>query len=605
MRCLSPGYERVWRLGVLWSLWALFGACGASPPLPPQREAASQSPVADAVAAVFGPGSEASWRGLRSRLTLSVRPVQGMLTGRLSVRAAPSPLSVALPRVWADGQPRSGHVRELKASCDGVELPLEAASGGVLKIVHQGCQEIEVRYRLDPRRQAPNALMRARLDGREGALIYGQGALLVPELDEPVGVEVVTSPRWSVASTWEPLGEVSEAAEEVRWRYVAQEPGHLQDSALVVGDLRHQEASLADGRTLRVVLSGVLPLDDARWLASVVRLADAQRAWLPQGWRWPRGTGQVTVMVLGRGDHLLSEGAGRRGGVVLEVGQRAAPVESLELLAHELFHVVNGHLLVHKPESELDTLWFKEGVTTYAALRSMVASGLVDEAWFRRRLGELVTHYFENPGATRWTLARQVARYWSDAAAQRLPYDKGALLALVIDAQLGSDAQGELATMRWLRRLLVETAARGEAYELETLRVALEAEGLEASVGFQGFWARYVLGAEVLPVKRALRRLGWSLKTETEAAPYYGVTLGQDARGSFVSFVDPQGPASSSGLRPGDRLAQPTQLPGVMDAPAVLRVRRGSGVTRVVVRPERGQRQVYRVTLKDRSGQSE
>ena len=107
-----------------------------------------------------------------------------------------------------------------------------------------------------------------------------------------------------------------------------------------------------------------------------------------------------------------------------------------------------------------------------------------------------------------------------------------------------------------------------------------------------------MLGVEVLPIKRALDQMGRALKSETEATPYHGGSPGQGAQGSFVSFVDPQAPTARAALRPGERLAPLTRLPKVIDVPAVLMARRGAGTAWVVVRPERGQRQVCRVVVR-------
>src|SRR5690606_6837933 len=53
-------------------------------------------------------------------------------------------------------------------------------------------------------------------------------------------------------------------------------------------------------------------------------------------------------------------GMGRRAGFVLELPERARiDDEALVLIAHEAFHMWNGHELVPDPEHERRTRWFK------------------------------------------------------------------------------------------------------------------------------------------------------------------------------------------------------------------------------------------------------
>lgn len=66
-------------------------------------------------------------------------------------------------------------------------------------------------------------------------------------------------------------------------------------------------------------------------------------------------------------------------------------VELLKLIAHEHFHIWNGHYFFSSEKNEL--LWFKEGLTDYYALLTLVNSELISVESFLSHLLELYTRY--------------------------------------------------------------------------------------------------------------------------------------------------------------------------------------------------------------------
>src|SRR5690606_29678765 len=78
------------------------------------------------------------------------------------------------------------------------------------------------------------------------------------------------------------------------------------------------------------------------------------------------------VVLLREDDPAALNGAGRAGGFVLELGAGATSRSAglVELLAHENLHRLNGHRLVYAASDEFATMWFREGVTEYVALRN-------------------------------------------------------------------------------------------------------------------------------------------------------------------------------------------------------------------------------------------
>ncbi len=593
---MSPPFPSLWTplCGAALLLWcAALMSCAA-----PASQAGTGEPVAETSPEVIAPGPGIPVTG---HYEVTLRPELERLEVLARFPDPPDTLVLAVPSVWVDGKARSNHIDGLQARCAGQELALEALGGGRLGIERGACQEpIEVSYGVRAGRVPARAIHGVRIQSQRGALIYGQGAWVVPVFKGAgaLSVEVLAPARWTTVSTWSLFGTQVEGRRARRWRFVAHDPGHMLDSVLVAGDLRIYEEELSDGRRMQVALGGPLPMEDQALVSAAARLASVQRAYLPSGWRWPRGTDALSVIVLGDERGQARDGAGRRGGVVLEVGAGLERRSLLELLSHELFHTLNGHLLIHRPEAQFSTLWFKEGLTTYVGLVSVVRAGLATKDWWRSRMEELVGHYYRNPLALKLLASAVQDRYWTSQAARRLPYDKGALLAMLIDAHAPRSPQGHWGHERLVRRLMSDMAAAGLAYGPADILEALRQEGF---VDVETFWNRFVEGAEPLPLAQGLQKLGLSMVKRSEAVPYFGLTLGQDAHGAHVVMdVDPQGPAAKAGLLRGDRLTHhptvPWKTPG---SSARLQVSRARGPLDIVIHSEPGQQTVYRLIPND------
>ncbi len=526
------------------------------------------------VAVAVGEQGSAVVQGARVRI--AVDPVRGRLDVEARFEGAPDPLVVQMPEPWAPG--RSGaRSRDFEARCDGERLPVEVQAGGRASVGLEGCASPTILYAVELGAGGGEPLGE-RLDAARGLRVFGQSALAVPEgVAGGVGVEVVVPAGWRVGSTWSPLS-LREDGDLSRWRFVAQDWGHLQDSALVAGPgLRVMEGALSDGRALRVVLEGAA-LEGEVLVGMIERLVESQRRYLPAGWRWPRGTEVLTVLIA-EGAEGVSEGTGRRGGAVLEVGRGVEDRALAELMAHEIFHAVNGHLLIHGEGREEETLWFKEGVTVWVSLLSVVRAGYADGAWFRARLAQVVSGYRESPLSSGLGAPSRL----SSRAARRASYDKGALLGLLVDQALAGEGRSGLER---LFGAMLPQAAEGRPYDDEALRGA--ALGLWSGEGAGGrFWERFVAGVEPLPLVAGLDGLGLGLVEQEVSAPYYG--YGVEGWGKeVVSWVDPDGPAARGGLRVGDRIVARVGMEGGV---ARLSVRRASGWRgAVVVEAEAGRR---------------
>lgn len=301
----------------------------------------------------------------------------------------------------------------------------------------------------------------------------------------------------------------------------------------------------------------------------------------------------TSVIVLRRDDdpNRLT-GNGRAGGFVLELGAEVDPDDDdlIGLIAHENLHRLIGHLLRFAASDEYATLWFREGVTEYLAVRTAVDAGVMPETRLFALIGDAITNYRANPAATTVDAAALGQRYWSDRDLRRLPYDKGALLAMLIDLDLRRTGAGDL--VGFVAFLRDDGAIRAAPLTNAALRDALERY---SGMDWHPFWDDAVLGSSWLPVFETLSDVGLRVVERLVPAPWYGLRTNVTADGDwYVSEVVANSPAASAGLVAGQALAQEPIVPDDRSGRPIEVIVRVSGrEVPVRITPATGQRRGF------------
>ena len=307
-------------------------------------------------------------------------------------------------------------------------------------------------------------------------------------------------------------------------------------------------------------------------------------------------TNTVVVALRRDDDPTARTGSGRSGGFVLELGDDVdADTGGLaELIAHENFHRLNGHALRFAPREELATMWFREGVTDYVAMRNAADHDIISERTFFRYLGLAIAAYLTNP-AREVPMSLFEERFWTDRDLQRFPYDHGTIAALVIDLDLrarGLDIEGFFDFLR----------TDGSARVLPLTNAAIR-DSLERYSGqsWTPFFDEFVVGGEPIEVFEALNAIGLEVIERVEPAAYYGFRASVTVDGEwFVSSVESGSPSALAGVFPGMRLrAEPYVPVHAVDGVAQLEEVTNRGSRTIEVRAGRGQRRAFALTAGD------
>ncbi|KAF0174010.1 MAG: hypothetical protein IV086_15525 [Hyphomonadaceae bacterium] len=304
----------------------------------------------------------------------------------------------------------------------------------------------------------------------------------------------------------------------------------LAESVLTGGDFRVIDA----GGGLRLAIRGVWPISDADWRTRVSRIGAAQRAY----WSASSEPYLVTVIpVAGDPGSTSVGGTGRDDGFAFFATINAAVGVVERILGHEMMHTwIPGRIGGMPASDEQTDYWLSEGFTDWASWRVNVRSGVWSAEDFANAFNETLSAYDLSASRTAGN-ARIVETFWTDAEVQKLPYQRGLLIATLWDQRVRMATRGArdfddvlLRLQRAARRrpditavqLLPHTMRRTTGVEIGVDLTELVAEGRAIDIPGDIFAP---CGAIVIDMKTlwvrgfdfdATQRAGWTVQGVTE-----------------------------------------------------------------------------------------
>ena len=309
--------------------------------------------------------------------------------------------------------------------------------------------------------------------GRAHAHFFGHGTLLLPEaLPESAAVEAcfdfeALPAEWSFASSH---GQVSR-----RFRAKLAPPA-IRSTVFVAGDFRLHRREI-DGRPMWVAIRGRWKFDDARFVDAAARVVASHRAF------WSDFDFPSYLLTLGPN----RQPSGSTGGTGLHDSFAMHASDDFEvpgpafdhIVAHEHLHTWVPRRLGTMGAEESRRYWFSEGFTNYLTHRLLLRSGLWSLEDYARRINAVLDEYWLATGRD-LTNEQVAARFWIDGPAQKVPYARGEVVALLWSRRLAERGGSLEAVLRSLRlpaaNLPRETDARPEDLAVNRLRTALARE---------------------------------------------------------------------------------------------------------------------------------
>ena len=401
---------------------------------------------------------------------------------------------------------------------------------------------------------------------------YGEAVFIEPDVGDPVARFA-----WKGAPSGFPFASDLEHA--------AGKPMAMHDlteSVLVGGlDLKLYRRT-ADG-PLRIAVIGQYPFSATQFADTVTRIVAAERSF----WRAKEGPFLVVLAPLtANPGYRSTRGEGRGDAFAVMTTPNVREEELKSILAHEYFHTWNPRRVgkMYPGDQERAAYWFSEGFTDFYAWRLLLRSGEYDLKAFAGIWNDMLRAYAASP-ARDAPGAEIVRGFWKDRSVEKLPYQRGAILAAKWDRELRDRSGGRTGLDDVMRAMEVRAKALGpNSPKAPDLFVEVARTfGLDA-----GPDVRSVIegGAPALLPANAF---GSCLPVSTVSIPAfdYGFDIDATRKTNVITGLRPDSPAYAAGLRDGmTYVSRQSGAPGDSRQPMSLRVK-DNGVERIVTyRPE-------------------
>jgi predicted metalloprotease with PDZ domain len=350
---------------------------------------------------------------------------------------------------------------------------------------------------------------------------------------------------WKVASSFSVEADTFE---------VTATPDDFRQAVFLAGELRLIRKDV-HGSPLWIAITGTeWGFFDNAFADAAAKVVTAQRTFF-EDYDWPFFL--ISVIPVGQ-YHPGSYSQGGTGlthsfGVFLtpktDLGTRSDGTGVTWLLSHELFHLWNGHRYrIADPEPL--AYWFSEGFTNFYARRLLYRAGLLDKDAFLGNLNDEVARYTLSP--VKLEPASRIARdFWKDKAVGKLPYQRGDVVALMVDHEIREVSHGARSLDDLMKDLL---AARRDPPPMVTSETFLGRIASYTSDAFAERIRKIVVDGAPAPVDPKL--LEPCLHGRVEPLGPYEIGFDEAAaRASHVvSGVSPGTAAYRAGLRNGQRM---------------------------------------------------
>ena len=252
---------------------------------------------------------------------------------------------------------------------------------------------------------------------------------------------------WALATTFGTTvsrGSVDRQRFRGPWNDVA-------NAMFAAGDFRLARSRMAGGE-LVIAIRGKFGFSDSEANEKIVKLIRLER----QFWR-DNNFPYFVVTLAPYGPGQSGTGGGGFTNAFNLYASSDGPFSSglLSLLSHETFHTWNPLKMGRIRSPQENTNWFTEGFTTYYQDLLLWQAGLIGDAQYLDAVNRFVRDYHFSP-ARNAALQEIISRPRHDQAMGRIPYERGAMIALWLDGEIRRRSNGKSSLDPLMRELFDE-----------------------------------------------------------------------------------------------------------------------------------------------------
>ena len=491
------------------------------------------------------------------------------------------PLVVFMP-VWTPGsylvREYSRHVESVRAYSDGAPCTPAKIRKNAWRIGRAGAREVSFHYHV----YANELTVRTNHVDESHALLNGAALFVALEDDEqlPSTVDLLLPRGWQLMTALPRGAPLPEDGGRVR--LFAKDFDTLVDAPIELGHFRAERFE-AKGVLHEVAIWPRERADDgqvAAFLRDFERIIDAESAWF--GGRLPYDSYTVLLHLFARAHGGLEHAASAALVAAPNAfATRAAYLDLLSLVAHELFHVWNvkrirpAGLFPYRYQEENYTrlLWWFEGATSYYSWRALSVSGLCTVDEYKDHLADEISAIDEVPGRFVQSLEQASFDAWiklyrpdeNSGNSSVSYYRKGEVVCALLDIEIRARTKGRASLDDVLGYLWERHGKVGKAVPEDGLeRLFGEATGATLDDLFEA-WIR---SPGELDYDRTFARVGLRVarESETEGGQGYdgrerrvpraalGIRVRSEGGRAMVATVARGRAAQLGGIDPGDEL---------------------------------------------------
>lgn len=478
------------------------------------------------------------------------RDREGLAALHVSMRFKGSPsgtTQVRLPDEWGGETVLYGDMADLSAT-NAELLPADGNEPFIRTLQHEPGAMVALSWRFMRMAQEPEA------DGRNPYRVIvrpdyfhliGFAAFAWPMIDGPYALSV------SFEGFDPDLPLAASFGEGRTFAFTGQDNAAVQRHLAVGGDFRICSREL-NGKTLRVAVRGAWKFDDAALASMAADIIAGHHRFLET----PTEDFLVTLLPLTDEKYYSLGGTALDGAFAMFSTSHAVISDFRYLIAHEHLHKWFPERLGGFPRTD-DPMqamryWFSEGFTDFYTWRRLLADSVIDTKEFAEGWNAMLFAYATSKA--RLASNQEVgARFWSDSFMQKIPYQRGMLLAALWDMQLRSlsgrhlDLDAVILAMQ--HRAQGGGAPPADAHFPETYEAL-------SGISLSDDLARYVDEGAAILLPEDLFAPCFQVTMSEVPVLDFGFDASASRESGIITGVRPGGPAARAGMRDGMRILE-------------------------------------------------
>lgn len=326
----------------------------------------------------------------------------------------------------------------------------------------------------------------------------------------------------------------------------------VQNGILVSGDYRITETTTKTGQRVTLAIRGKWAFTDEELEQLIQSTIDQQRTF----WNdFSQPTFLITVSPIqvqnDYGYSMSGTGLHHSFAVNATNGSFTTIGNLAYLFNHELMHHWIGGTILNAADEEL-SYWFSEGFTDYFTRVNMLESGLIDHAGYLELTDSIFRSHYADKRMNSHNDSIRV-HFWDDSYIGKLPYNRGSLFALLLDAHIRKATDGKDGLKTVMQQLLAAAKAN-ESGARQFHRNWLEKEVNSVSGLDIAPWIdRYIIAGEIIPMELYNEALPQKLTEKRCKVFGFGFSLELDDKGAKkILEVFPDTGAAEADFKPGD-----------------------------------------------------